>query len=96
MPRWPIHLSVGLPCPAIVYAHYVVPTALVRALAEAKLIGQTRPSEVALAVTEVGTHGPDILKDTNSADNLRRQGRQRRVLQVRWPRQPGHWQIDTI
>ena len=43
MPRWPIHLSVGLPCPAIVYAHYVDPTTLMRSLAEAKLIRQTRP-----------------------------------------------------
>jgi hypothetical protein len=44
MPRWPIHLSVGLPCPAIVYAHYVVPTPLMRDLAEAKLIRQTPPT----------------------------------------------------
>jgi hypothetical protein len=47
MPRWPIHRSVGLPCPAIVYAHYVVPTTLRRSLAEAKLIRQTRPRRMA-------------------------------------------------
>ena len=44
MPRWTIHLSVGLPCPAIVYAHYAVPPTLMRGLAEAKLIRQTRPN----------------------------------------------------
>jgi hypothetical protein len=31
-------------------------------------------SEVALAVTEIGTDGPDILKGTNSADNLEGRG----------------------
>ena len=30
--------------------------------------------DVALAVTEIGTHGPDILKGTNSADNLKVRG----------------------
>ena len=35
--------SVGLPRPAIVYAHYVVPTTLMRGLAAAKPIRQTHP-----------------------------------------------------
>jgi hypothetical protein len=31
-------------------------------------------SEVALAFIEIGTHGPAVLKDTNTADNLEDRG----------------------
>ena len=36
--------SGGMPCPDLVYAHYVAPTTLMRGLAEAKPIRQTHPS----------------------------------------------------
>src|SRR5215207_5194935 len=64
MPRRPIHRSVGLPCPAIVYAHYVVPTNLMRSLAEAKLIRQTRPSQEGLEdnVREIRLLGDDLFQ----------------------------------
>jgi len=44
MPRWLIHLSVDLPCPAIVYAHYVLPTTLMKGLDEAKTHSRHRAS----------------------------------------------------
>ena len=45
-------------------------------------------SGVALAVTKIGTDGPDTLRGTNGDDNLIGKGGNDDLYALRWPRQP--------